>query len=253
MYYNRVRIDRSSASRGSRALSEELRHRGVNSRLLHMQNSVYRQQASDLVINWGVTNKDRGINKNAHLACNKLRALCLMSLKDIPLPPFTTNIEKAWEWAEKGHTVVCRTTLRGSGGVGIVLATTKEEVVDAPLYTKYVKKTQEYRVHVFDGEIIDAQRKARDRSVPDDDVNWQIRNHSNGFVFVREGVNILDSVSDMCKQAIIALGLTFGAVDLIYNEHYNKWYVLEVNTAPGLEGITLDSYTNAIIKYMENS
>ena len=41
-------------------------------------------------------------------------------------------------------------------------------------------------------------------------------------------------------KAVAALGLDFGAVDVIYNEKYGRAYVLEVNTAPGLgEGIAI--------------
>jgi D-alanine-D-alanine ligase-like ATP-grasp enzyme len=36
--------------------------------------------------------------------------------------------------------------------------------------------------------------------------------------------------------------LDFGAVDIIYNAKRNECYVLEVNTAPGLEGTTVEKY-----------
>ena len=45
-----------------------------------------------------------------------------------------------------------------------------------------------------------------------------------------------------------AVGLKFGAVDLIWNELENKSYVLEINTAPGLTGATLEKYAQAIVK-----
>ena len=48
--------------------------------------------------------------------------------------------------------------------------------------------------------------------------------------------------------AIKVLGLDFGAVDIIYNKQEDKWYVLEVNTAPGIYGTTLDKYVNAIMR-----
>jgi len=42
--------------------------------------------------------------------------------------------------------------------------------------------------------------------------------------------------------SVMALGLDFGAVDIVYNENDNKAYVLEINTAPGLSGTTLEKY-----------
>ena len=47
---------------------------------------------------------------------------------------------------------------------------------------------------------------------------------------------------------MLAVGLKIGAVDIIWNELENKCYVLEINTAPGLEGTTLVKYTEAILK-----
>ena len=54
-----------------------------------------------------------------------------------------------------------------------------------------------------------------------------------------------DLPEDCEKQAVaavVALGLDFGAVDVVYNVKEQKAYVLEVNSAPGLSGTTLDKY-----------
>lgn len=123
----------------------------------------------------------------------------------------------------------------------------EDDLVQAPLYTKYVKKTSEYRVHVFGEDVVQVDRKARSRSVPDEQVNWRVRNHSNGFIYERN----VDCPDDVKTQAILAVqmcGLDFGAVDVIYNNHHGLAYVLEVNTAPGLEGVTLENYYNEIMR-----
>ena len=57
-----------------------------------------------------------------------------------------------------------------------------------------------------------------------------------------------DTDKEKRNAAIKALGLDFGAVDIIYNEAEDQHYVLEVNTAPGLEGTTLQKYTEAILE-----
>jgi D-alanine-D-alanine ligase-like ATP-grasp enzyme len=69
-----------------------------------------------------------------------------------------------------------------------------------------------------------------------------VRNHDNGFIFVRNDVKAPSSVEEQAVRAIKALGLDFGAVDIIWNDKQQKAYVLEVNTAPGLEGSTVDDY-----------
>ena len=146
---------------------------------------------------------------------------------------------------DPGAILVARTVLNGHSGEGIVLCGDQDLLVDAPLYTVYVPKKQEYRVHVFRGEVIDIQRKARRRDVPDDQINWKVRNHANGFVFARNGDALGDVPDDVLTQAVAAvssLGLDFGAADVIFNDSSALAYVLEVNTAPGLEGTTLENY-----------
>ncbi|MNY63636.1 hypothetical protein D3C86_2006230 [compost metagenome] len=51
--------------------------------------------------------------------------------------------------------------------------------------------------------------------------------------------------------AVNAIGLTFGAVDVIWNEYRHQAYVLEVNTAPGLTGTTLEKYAEAFRGLMQ--
>jgi len=149
--------------------------------------------------------------------------------------------------------VVCRTILNGHSGAGIVIATNEEELVDAPLYVEYIPKKEEYRVHIFKGEVLHCQRKARKLEHPADKVNWQIRNHANGFIFeIKEPEDVPEMCIEQALLAVQAVGLDFGAVDVIWNEKQQKAYVLEINTAPGLEGSTLDKYVEAFIKETEN-
>jgi D-alanine-D-alanine ligase-like ATP-grasp enzyme len=43
-------------------------------------------------------------------------------------------------------------------------------------------------------------------------------------------------------KAMASSALDFVAVDVVWNEHEKQAYVLEINTAPGLEGATVESY-----------
>ena len=83
-------------------------------------------------------------------------------------------------------------------------------------------------------------------------MDTKIRNHKNGWVYAREGITIPDDLEQQAFNTMQALGLKFGAVDLIWNEHENKSYVLEVNTAPGLVGTTLSKYVDAFVKDINN-
>ena len=152
--------------------------------------------------------------------------------------------------------IVQRTLLRGSEGKGISIHDDPSTLQPAPLYVRYIPKTQEYRVHVVKGKVIDVQRKARSSDTPDEDVNWQVRNHKNGFIFMREGVTP-DSVPEQVilnsLERMRLLGLDFGAVDIIWNQQHDKAYVLEVNTSPGMTGTTLDKYCEAFQAVHDNT
>jgi len=162
----------------------------------------------------------------------------------VSCPDWTEDIDVANSWLDSGKTVFCRTRLMSHSGDGIVIASNPGELVTAPLYTKYIKKLKEFRVHVFNNKVIDVQEKKRSLDSPNND--FLIRNHSNGFVFCRDDIVEPTDLRDVGLQAVSSLGLDFGAVDIVYNKHYDKCYALEVNSAPGLEGTTLDKYINVI-------
>lgn len=233
-------------SEGAKLLSQAL-----NVKRIKHGNSKFRGGMGKAIINWGagtlpdqvmacqrVLNKPDAIRK----ASNKLKSFELFQEAGVTIPPFWTDENEAMQAFNAGHCLVARTVLNGHSGAGIVIITDPAEHVKAPLYTAYIKKQEEYRYHVFMGQVVDIQRKARKRDVPDDAVNWQVRNLDGGFIFAREGVVASPVASEEAVKAVAALGLDFGAVDLIYNAREDKYYVLEVNTAPGLSGTTLDGY-----------
>ena len=239
-------------SKSARALSSELKHRRAKR---VRSDGKYRPYKNHLIINWGNSSGpiSWGLGYGGWLnsvisvavASNKLSAFRRLAVNDVPIPDFTTEVEEANEWLKNGHAVVCRRLLRASGGKGIhIIGPDDAGLVQAPLYVKYIKKAEEYRVHVFNKKVIDVQQKKARKGV--EEVNYKIRNHENGWVFCREEISPPDEALSIAVDAVNALGLDFGAVDIIYNKHYDKCYVLEVNTAPGLEGSTLGKYVQAI-------
>lgn len=235
-------------SEGAKALSQAL-----NVKRIKHGNSKFRGGAGKAIINWGsgtlpdqVAACQRIINPPQAIrnASNKLKSFELFQQTGVTVPQFFTSKEEASEYLgeNRGSSIVCRTKLNGHSGDGIVIANDQGDLVDAPLYTVYVKKQEEYRYHVFMGQVVDIQRKARRRDIPDENINWKVRNLDGGFIFAREGVVESPVASGEAVKAVSALGLDFGAVDLIYNQREDKYYVLEVNTAPGLAGTTLDGY-----------
>ena len=116
----------------------------------------------------------------------------------------------------------------------------------APLYVQYVKKKKEFRIHIGklpNGayKIIAEQQKVKKSG--QDPVDWRIRSHANGFVFQRQGIEVPSIVRHAAMRCLEATGLDFGAIDIIYTAG-GKAFVLEVNTAPGLKGQTVQDYAN---------
>lgn len=248
-----------AGSASAKTLSETLGVRRIKHR-----NSRFRGREGKTVINWGSSElplevtKCRVINspEMVKMASNKLHFFQMLDRFNdnrvegdkVQHPEFTSDKGKVRDWLAAGDTVVVRKKLTGNSGEGIELLEGLVDVPDAPLYTRYVKKRDEFRVHV--GRVpagiqcIDTQRKARNRDVPDENVNWKVRNNANGFIFARneDKGDIPQDVLKQAKLAVEACGLDFGAVDVVYNAGQNKAYVIEVNTAPGLQGTTIDKY-----------
>ena len=221
----------------------------------------YVPKQGHVVINWGnprrpnwaiITPYPRWINHIGEVidAQNKLRTFKIFEHYGVSCPEWTTDRKVAESWlVTSGAIVLSRKLLNSHSGAGIVVATTMEELVIAPLYVRYKKKKKEFRVHVFNGVVIDVQQKRRaDGAKEQENYNAYIRSHHNGWIFARADIVEPQELRSLALEAITALGLDFGAVDIIWNEAENKCYCLEVNTAPGLEGQTLTNYVNAIQK-----
>lgn len=170
--------------------------------------------------------------------------------RQVNIPEWTTDPGIAGDWIDNKHrTVLARHTLTGHSGQGIEILTTDLTpwgIPVAPLYVMYKKKKHEYRVHVFNGEVIDITQKKKRKGA--EFLDTKIRNHKNGWVYAREDTTEPEDLRQQAARAMYAVGLKFGAVDLIWNELENKSYVLEINTAPGLTGTTLEKYAQAIVK-----
>ena len=232
--------------------AQALREGVINSRLVAPDSVTYTPKQRHIILNWGNSSPFTWDDNQAGLvlnypsnvkrAINKLLAFYSFKENNVSHVEFTEDKDIAQSWLKDGE-VVCRKLLSSYEGKGIVVASTPEELVNAPLYTRYKKKKAEYRVHVFDGKVIDIQQKRKKKDV---EINNQIRNTAGGWVFCRENLDPPTDLLSTSISAVAALGLDFGAVDIIYNQKENKCYVLEINTAPGIEGTTVTKYINAI-------
>lgn len=263
---------RKKFKKGGKDLLDYTGHRLAKTLEAYIRTSRTPLIFTDHLINWGRSNLE-GVEKYSSVlnhpsavsaSSNKLLSLGIMEDHDINCLSFRPFQER-WSVEEHMHNnpdawIVCRTLINSSGGKGIVIAKTKEELVDAPLYTAYFKKKKEYRYHIFQGKLIDVQQKKRLTSEEldargIDRAPSYIRNLANGYIFAREGVVEDTTITDECIKAIEALDLDFGAVDVLVNENEEgettSYKICEVNSAPGLSGTTFDKYIEAFKQYYE--
>lgn len=225
--------------------------------------------------------------ESVEIASNKLDTFERLQAEMIATVPWTTDKSLAQGWLNDGVKVFVRHSLTGHSGEGIEVISPREEsdfnvelthiinrlrtinyhsladnliedledisvsLPDAPLYTYGVSNTGEYRVHVFDGEVILYQKKSRRVNEETGEVvtaegeEADVRNLASNWVYRTGNLRRLERVEELAINAVRALGLDFGAVDIIKDEN-GEVYVLEVNTAPGLGNeATLEAYVRA--------
>lgn len=249
-------------SDSAKALAELLGAKRVKA-----ESSTYVPRHFDHILNWGTSRVPNWMSRanarsvpmlnkphNVNLAANKLSTFQRLSEAGVSIPEFTTSIGVAQSWLSSGATVVERHNLRGNSGDGIRIVNLDDpemasNILSAPLYTKFINKSAEFRVHVFRGQVIDYIEKKKvssDRRPAN--FNKYISSVNFGWVFTRTGIVRIPSVITQATRAVSALGLDFGAVDVVFNN--GMAFVLEVNSSPGLKGTTLVAYGNAIRRFM---
>lgn len=261
MYKRVIIIPYKLGSQSAKYLKQEISKRvDVPVLLVSKQSKTYQPRWTDYRINWGcssdwdfVTQEDIWMYKEANRYCvDKLKFFQEVSKNpNINIPEWTTDAEIAKTWKD---TVVCRSILTGHSGSGIILYDNNAgdtEIPKVPLYVKYKKKRHEYRVHVFNGEVIDVTQKRKRKGFENPDT--KVRNHKNGWVYCRENIQEPHDLREQALLAVEAIGLHFGAVDIIWNEKENKSYVLEINSAPGLVETTLNKYVESFVKEINNA
>jgi hypothetical protein len=152
---------------------------------------------------------------------------------------------------DEGKTVIARTLISSHSGRGIVMSP-PEPLPDARLYTvlKRRRGLREYRVFMSDGKFMDVvckKRKGREKLIEmgiseDEAATWWddrkrqvIRCWDNGWAFCHNNLPMDDqSVFDEIAEHTARL-LTWGCVDVLIDSRTKEWYMVEINSAPGLD------------------
>lgn len=254
-----IRIYPYGPSESARILSTSLQEVFPQTAVLRREGSRYRPRPGHILINYGSSEVGMDMRdltvfnrpENIRRASQKIRAFEAFRDANIPTVEWTTDRNVATTWMGGDAVVYARTRLQGHSGEGIVACSRQNlddmgnlfpqsrDLMVAPLYTKGVSGNRnEVRIHVAFGRVILEQKKKRVEGYRDlPNYSNVVRNHSTGWIYATENLNIPQQVRDTAIRAVAALNLDFGAVDIVYKGRTNfDIYVLEVNTAPGLSG-----------------
>ena len=191
---------------------------------------------SKYVIRWGtggglgyipetVLNKMAAVKK----AVNKLGSIKLFN---------TAGVRTATLFKEGFTTTPCvGRSIEHTQGQNFWLCWAPDQIHTAKLegaeyFIDYIPIKQEYRVHVMDGKVVFCQRK-----YPKDRVSsafMGIQGFSNGWHRHAFDGAVSKDIKDTARDAVAALGLDFGGVDVLISQTDNLAYVAEVNTGPAL-------------------
>jgi hypothetical protein len=194
----------------------------------------------------GVINRKAAVNG----ASNKLRALDALAEQQVRIP----QIFRPGQVTRRSPFPLLGRKTRGQGGRDIELCMQFSDVgriQGMDFFSEYIPTSREFRVHAFEGEVL----KISEKMLTEEEkfkVPW-IRNFDNGFTF-RNVQNLRGHhrvrVEEAGRNAVDALGLHFGAVDVVLGDD-GEVYVLEVNTGPGLSDNSLEVYARKFAEILE--
>lgn len=184
-------------------------------------------RSSEGDVNWGRAFARTKLNPDTSNATNKRVMRELFAEHDVPMPKLYT-LHEAHALAKEGKMIIGRPDnhMKGRGfwrvdsnsRFMLALRGTRKKKA-ATHFMEFVEAPREYRVHIFLGKSIRISEKE----------------HTEFHVYttVKPQHNI-KHVRKAAKQAVKALGLDFGAVDVLADDE--RAWVLEVNSAPGIGG-----------------
>ena len=199
----------------------------------------------EYLFRWGSTSGVRFIpdeqtfNRMSKIEANtdKYNSLRVMDSEGIQVPDYSRTVE------DLSYPILVRSTNHREGqDINLILQERDDYLTSNDFYTQYIPVQMEYRVHVAFGNILKLYEK---RLRSESDNHPVIRNSGTGNVFLNPRDPVPEEVRDESLRALRALGLEYGAVDVILGEN-DEVYVLEVNTAPSLDEANIQRYGNAI-------
>ena len=172
------------------------------------------------------------LNKRAGVV-NKLEELLKLREANVPVVPVVEHLALT----RRHPTVVLGRSLHHTKGKDIVIYPAMTRLAQHDFFTQLIPKAKEFRVWAYRRTPIGVYEKVLDYPAKYGrrGRSKEIWNRRNGFSFKFVHPDTAPAeLKQLGARAVDALGLDFGAVDIILGKD-GKYYVLEVNTAPGVE------------------
>lgn len=207
---------------------------------------------ADVVLRWGST--EQFPNLESKIELNTLEAVNNASNKLVMMQKLVqANIPTAQVAFDLSDTELLD-SLRNEEGYFYVRGSNDQVRYDNTVRCgdKYVtkpivNKRREYRVHVFNGEVIAIYEK-----IPQDENVKLFKSHNCKFSSVdMTRMRLKPQDLQVCIDAVNAMGLLFAGIDLMRDNDQNV-FVSEVNSAPALNSVNIERYTNLFMDYIES-
>lgn len=192
------------------------------------------------------------------LASDKIATLDHLAEAGVPHVPFFRSWAEAFDTAG-GRGIILGRTRWGMQGRGISVYDPAQiwggrypprPAARHEWYSIYMEPTREVRLHVVETEVVRIQGKFLD--FPEQaERNPFVRNYGTGYRFRAPRRDLHTRRKDAAIEAVQALGLNFGAVDMLLFGDREEARVLEVNTAPACSPLTARAYADALVRALE--
>lgn len=201
-------------------------------------------------INWGRERANTALNPDISKATNKRVMRELFQENKVPMPKLI-DIDEREKTAGNFPIPMVGRPDKHMQGRGFWLINSWEDVLKARKGTKrkaaathfmeYIEADKEMRVHIFNGKSIRMTEKKYE---------GETGSHRD-YTTIKPTGNKQErrAIRRAAKKAVKALGLNFGAVDVLVKQ--GRPYVLEVNAAPGLGGTMPKLYAETFKKWYD--
>ena len=210
----------------------------------------YLPRHRDFIINYGASYLSANLNKN--IITDKLKVYNILKENNILQP----NIYLKNETIPDGAFPLLARKKYHSQGRDIIYIHNREQFNDLNIYfgniswydflIEYINKKSEYRVHVLKNYETFVSVKF-DREKYGDPI---VRSKKNGWSQINYDGDFVEQLEILAEKVLDILQYDFGAVDIIRKK--DKLYVLEINSAPGLENRKLQLYADFFKSKEEN-